>query len=85
MGQSRSAEPGPELKSLLQRFPNLLVACVFNGDSVVTFTDFTTFLHFTLALLWNIDKSRRGIWIGDKLHDVILQQTTWVSVTTPDQ
>jgi hypothetical protein len=28
---------------------------------------------------------RRGSWIGDKLCDVILQQTTWLSMTTPDQ
>jgi hypothetical protein len=26
---------------------------------------------------------RRGSWIRDKLRNVILQQTTWVSVTTP--
>jgi hypothetical protein len=69
----------------MERFPVLLVGCVFYGDSVVTFADFTTFLPFALALLWNIYKLRRGSWIGDKLRDVILQQTTWVSVTTPDQ
>jgi hypothetical protein len=26
---------------------------------------------------------RRGSWIRDKLRNVILQQTTWVSATTP--
>jgi hypothetical protein len=48
------------LKSLLERFPILLVGCVFNGDGVVTFADFTAFLHFALALLRNIYKSGRG-------------------------
>jgi hypothetical protein len=73
------------LKSLLEHFPILLVGGVFYGDSVVTFADFSTFLCFSLALLWNINKLRRGSWIGDKLRDVIMQQTTWVSATTPYQ
>jgi hypothetical protein len=73
------------LKSLLERFPILLVGCVFYGDSVITFADFTAFLHFALALLQNIYKLRRGSRIRDRLRDVILQQTTWVSATTPDQ
>jgi hypothetical protein len=49
------------LKSLLERFPILLVGCVFNGDGVVTFADFTALLHFSLAPLLNIYKSRRGV------------------------
>jgi hypothetical protein len=73
------------LKSLLECFPILLIRGVFYGDSVVTFADFTAFFRFALALLWNINKLRRGSWIRDKLCDVILQQTTWVSATTPDQ
>jgi hypothetical protein len=85
MGQSRSAEPGPQLKTLLEHFPIFLVGFVFYGDSVLTLADFTAFLRFALALLWNVYKLRRGSWIKDKLHDVILQQTTWVSTTTPDQ
>jgi hypothetical protein len=28
---------------------------------------------------------RRGSWVGDKLRNVILQQATGVSVTTPIQ
>jgi hypothetical protein len=51
MGQSRSAESGPELKLLLERFPILLIGRIFNGDCVVTLADFATFLHFSLALL----------------------------------
>jgi hypothetical protein len=69
----------------LERLPILLVGCIFNGDGVVTLADFAGFLHLALALLWNIFKSRRGSWVGDILGDVILQNTTWVSVTTPDQ
>jgi hypothetical protein len=49
------------LKSLLERLPVLLVGGVFYGDSVVTFADFTVFLRFALALLWNIYKLRRGV------------------------
>jgi hypothetical protein len=73
------------LKPLLERFPILLVGGVFYGDSVVTFTDFTTLLRFDLALLWNINKSARGSRVGDKLRDVILQQSTWVSATISSQ
>jgi hypothetical protein len=60
VGQPRSAEPGPQLEPLLKRLPVLLVGRVFYGDCVVTLTDFTVLLVFALALLWNIDKSRRG-------------------------
>jgi hypothetical protein len=35
-----------------------------------------------LALLWNIHKSRRRSRIRDKLCNIILQQTVWVSTTT---
>jgi hypothetical protein len=70
---------------LLERFPILLIRGVFYGDSVVTFADFTAFLRFALALLWNIYKLRRGSWIGDKVRDVLLQHTIWMSTTIPDQ
>jgi hypothetical protein len=83
VGQARSAEPGPQLKSFLERFPILFVGRVFNGDGVITFADFTAFFFFALALLWNIYKSGRGSWVGDKFRNVILQQTTWMSATTP--
>jgi hypothetical protein len=69
----------------LERLPILLVGCIFNGDGIVTFADFAAFLHLALALLWNIFKLRRGSWVGDILGDVILQNTTWVSMTTPYQ
>jgi hypothetical protein len=48
------------LKSLLERFPILLVRGVFYGESVITFADFTAFLRFALTLLLNIHKLRRG-------------------------
>jgi hypothetical protein len=56
MGQSRTTKSGPQLKPRLERFPILLVGCIFNGDGVVTLTDFTAFLHFALALLRYIFK-----------------------------
>jgi hypothetical protein len=70
---------------LLERFPILLVERVFNGDGVVTLADFATFLHLALSLLWNIYKSRRGSRVGDKLCDVILQKSTWVSMNISSQ
>jgi hypothetical protein len=79
--QSRTAEPGPQLKTLLQRLPVLLIRRIFNSDGVVTFADSTAFLGIALALLWNIYKSSRGSWVGDKLRNVTLQQMTWVSAT----
>jgi hypothetical protein len=69
----------------LERLPILIVGCIFNGDGVVTLADFVAFLHFALALLRYIFKSRRGSWVGDILGDVILQKTTWVIVISPDQ
>jgi hypothetical protein len=54
--------------------PIILVGRIFNGDGVVTFTDFVAFFGLTLAVLWNIYKLRRGSWVGDILRNVILQQ-----------
>jgi hypothetical protein len=51
----------------LKCLPVLLVGCVLYGDGVVTLADFTALLALALALLWNIHKSRRGSWVGDKL------------------
>jgi hypothetical protein len=76
-----SAEPGPQLKSLLQRFPVLLIGRIFNGEGIVIFADFTAFLGLALAFLWNIYKSMRGSWVGEKLCNVTLQQMTWVRTT----
>jgi hypothetical protein len=50
-----------------------------------TLADFTTLLVLALALLWNIHKSRRGSGVGDKLYQIILHQTVWVSSTTTIQ
>jgi hypothetical protein len=77
IGQPRSAEPGPQLKSLLERFPILLLRRIFNSDGVVTFADFMAFFGLALALFWNIYMLRRGSWFGDKLRNVILQQSNW--------
>jgi hypothetical protein len=81
-GQSRTAEPGPQLEPLLQRLPILLVGRIFNGDGVITLADFMVLLCLALALLRNFHKSRRGSWVEDKLRQVILQQIVWVSSTT---
>jgi hypothetical protein len=81
IGQPRSAEPGPQLKPLLQCLPVPLIGRIFNGDGVVTLADFKVFVGLALDLLWNIYKSRRGSWVGDKLRNVTLQQMTWVSAT----
>jgi hypothetical protein len=48
VGQSRSAEPGPQPEPLLKRLPVLLIRGVFYGDSVVTLADFTTLLPLPL-------------------------------------
>jgi hypothetical protein len=61
--------------------PILLVGGIFYGDGVITFYDFTVLFSLALALLQNIYKLWRGSWVGDKLRNVILQQTTCVSVT----
>jgi hypothetical protein len=66
----------------LKRYPIFLVGGVFYGDSVITFVDFAVFFGLALALLWNIYNLRRGSWVGDILRNVILQQATWVSMTT---
>jgi hypothetical protein len=50
-GQSRTAEPRPQLEPLLQCLPVLLVGRIFNGDGVVTLTDFTALFALALALL----------------------------------
>jgi hypothetical protein len=80
IGQPRMAEPGPQLKPLLQCLPVLLVGRIFNGDGVSTLADFTAFLGLALALL-GISTSRGGELVGDKLRNVTLQQMTWVSAT----
>jgi hypothetical protein len=63
------------LKPLLQRLPVLLDGRIFNGDGVVTFAALTVLFGLALSLLWNIYMLRRGSGVGDKLHNVILQQS----------
>jgi hypothetical protein len=73
IGQSKTAEPRPQLEPLLQRLPVRLDGRILNVDCVVTLADFTVLLGLALSLLWNIYKSRRGSWVGNKLRNVILQ------------
>jgi hypothetical protein len=37
----------------------ILVRCVFDDNSVISFTDFATLLGLALPLIWDSDKSRR--------------------------
>jgi hypothetical protein len=45
------AEPRPQLKLLLERLPIFIVGGVFNGDGVVTLTDFAALHHFAIPLV----------------------------------
>jgi hypothetical protein len=61
-----------------------IVRAVFNGDGVVTLTDFTAFLLLGLLLpLCIFRKLWQGRRVGDILYNIILQYTTNVSTTTP--
>jgi hypothetical protein len=73
VGQSRTAEPGPQLESLLKRLLVLLVGRIFNDNGVVTFADFVALFGLAFPLLRNIYKSERRIRLRDKLYNVILQ------------
>jgi hypothetical protein len=47
------------LEPLLKRLLVILVRCVFDDNSVVSFADFTALLGLALPLIWDFDKSRR--------------------------
>jgi hypothetical protein len=85
VGQSRAAEPGPQLKPLLKRLLVFLVGCIFDDDGVITFADFAALLSLAFPLLRDIYKSGRRSWLRDKLYNIILQYTAWVSMTTTIQ
>jgi hypothetical protein len=80
--QPRAVEPGPKLKSLLECLLILIVRGVFDGDGVVTVTDFASFLHLAFPLCWYIFRLWGRRRIGDELHDVILQYIIHVITTT---
>jgi hypothetical protein len=82
IGQSRAAEPRPQLEPLLKRLLVLFICCVFNDDGVVTFADFAALLSLALPLPWDFHKSGWGSRLRDKLYYVILHQAHWVSMTT---
>jgi hypothetical protein len=56
IGQSRAAEPGPQLEPLLKHLLVFLVGRVFNDNGVVTFADFAALLGLAFPLLWDIHK-----------------------------
>jgi hypothetical protein len=71
------AEPRSQLKEVLQRFlVVVLIGRVLHDYSVVSFTDFTPLLGLGLSLLWDLDFLRGRRRLGDKLLQVILQDTT---------
>jgi hypothetical protein len=83
MRQSRAAKPRPQLEALLQRFfIVVLLGHVFNDNCVVSFTNFAPLLGLGLPFLWDLDKLTRRRWLGDELHQVILQKAHNVSMTT---
>jgi hypothetical protein len=43
----------------LKRLLVILVRCVFDDNSVVSFADFATLFGLAFPLLWDFDKSRR--------------------------
>jgi hypothetical protein len=58
IGQSRAAEPGPQLESLLKHLLVFLVGRVFDDDGVIIFAYFAMLLGLAFALLQDIYKSR---------------------------
>jgi hypothetical protein len=58
IGQSRAAEPGPQLEPLLKRLLVFLVGRVLNDDGVITFADFAALICLAFPLLR--DTSRGG-------------------------
>jgi hypothetical protein len=77
MRQAKTAEPRPQLEAVLQR---LLVVVLFgrvlHDNSVVSFADLTPLLGLGLPLLWDLDFLRGRRRLGDKLLQVVLQDTT---------
>jgi hypothetical protein len=82
IGQSRAAEPRPQLEPLLKRLLVIFIRRVFDDNSVVPFADLAALFVLALPLLWDFDKSRRRSRLGDKLHYVILQEAHWENMTT---
>jgi hypothetical protein len=71
------------MEALLQRFfIVVLLGRVFNDNCVVSFTNFAPLLGLGLPFLWDLNKLRRRRWLGDELHQVILQEAHNVSATT---
>jgi hypothetical protein len=58
MRQTRAAESRLKLKSVLECLLIIIVRGIFNGDGVVTLTDFTTLLCLAFPLYWYIFKLR---------------------------
>jgi hypothetical protein len=85
IGQPRAAESGPQLEPLLKCLLVFVTRHVFDDDGVITFADFAALVGLAFPLLWDIYKLGRQRWLRDKLHNIILQHTACVSMTTTIQ
>jgi hypothetical protein len=83
MRQSRAAESRPQLEALLQCLLFIFLRRVFDDYCVVFFTNLVPLLFLGLPFFRDLDKLRRRRWLGDELHQVILQEAQYVSMTTP--
>jgi hypothetical protein len=71
------AEPRPQLEAVLQRLlVIILVGRVLHDNGVVSFTDLTPLLGIGLPLLWDLNFLRGRRRLGDKLLQIVLQDTT---------
>jgi hypothetical protein len=83
MRQSRAAESRPQLEALLRHLLIVvLFGRIFDDYCVVSFTSLASLLGLGLPFFWDLDKLRRRRWLGDELHQVILQEAQYVSTTT---
>jgi hypothetical protein len=80
--QTRAAESRSKLNSILECLLIIIVS-IFNGDGVVTLTDFAALLLLAFTLYWYIFKLWGRGWIRDELHNVILQYTTCCGGVAP--
>jgi hypothetical protein len=83
MRQARTAEPRPQLETLLELLLIvLLIGRDFNDNCVVSFANFAPLLGLGLPFFWDLDQLRRRRRLGDELRQVILQEAQLISATT---
>jgi hypothetical protein len=83
MRQARTAEPRPQLETLLERLLIvLLIGRVFNDNCVISLANFAPLLGLGLPFFWDLDQLRRRRRIRDELRQVILEEAQLISATT---